>query len=274
VTTILTAMAILMPVALSWTVMLTLRTAQRLKAEAEHLQGSIDALRHAQVALNQMVGMPVRHRHAPAPAMAGRPVASRPAKPGPARNPISTRPPIAITAAPSDPQPRLELEPAAAPARAPISLEDFIRALNFPNDENDRDGFRALRRAAEDPDAGKLVRASQDILTLLSQDGIYMDDLVPDRARPEIWRQFAAGERGRPVAALGGVRDRAPLAQVTTRMREDLIFRDAAHHFLRYFDMTFADFAIEASDQDISDLSETRTARAFMLLGRASGTFD
>ena len=50
------------------------------------------------------------------------------------------------------------------------------------------------------------------MLTLLSQDGIYMDDLRPDRARPEAWRQFAEGARGREVAALGGVRDRSSLA--------------------------------------------------------------
>jgi hypothetical protein len=34
----------------------------------------------------------------------------------------------------------------------------------------------------------------------MSQDGIYMDDLRPDRSRPEVWRRFAkvsAGARSR-----------------------------------------------------------------------------
>ena len=101
-----------------------------------------------------------------------------------------------------------------------------------------------------------------------------MDDLRPDRARPEIWRQFAQGTRGRAVAPLGGVRDRTSLALAAGRMKQDPIFRDAAHHFLRLFDKTFAEFETRASDAEISGLSDTRTARAFMLLGRVAGTFD
>jgi hypothetical protein len=112
------------------------------------------------------------------------------------------------------------------------------------------------------------------VLTLLSQDGIYMDDLTPDRARPEFWRRFAAGERGRAIAALGGIRDRSSLALAAGRMRGDVIFRDAAHHFLRNFDRAIAGFIPEATDQEIGEMAETRTARAFMLLGRVTGTFD
>jgi hypothetical protein len=33
-------------------------------------------------------------------------------------------------------------------------------------------------------------------------------------------------------------------------------------------------FAETASDAELSELSDTRTARAFMLLGRVAGTFD
>ena len=114
----------------------------------------------------------------------------------------------------------------------------------------------------------------QDVLTLLSQDGIYMDDLKPERAKPEVWRRFAQGERGQAISALGGVRDRSSLALTAGRMREDAVFRDAAHHFLRQFDRTFQEFEKNASDQDIAELAETRTARAFMLFGRVTGTFD
>lgn len=120
----------------------------------------------------------------------------------------------------------------------------------------------------------KIIRAAQDVLTLLSQDGIYMDDLTPERARPELWRRFAQGERGRPLAALGGIRDRSSLALSAARMRQDTIFRDAAHHFLRQFDRTLAEIEQTATDAEIAALSETRTARAFMLLGRVSGVFD
>ena len=131
-----------------------------------------------------------------------------------------------------------------------------------------------MRKAMQDRTPAPLVQAAQDILTLPSQAGIYMDDLRPDRARPEIWRQFANGERGRPMAALGGVRDRSSLALTAGRMKQDPIFRDAAHHFLRRFDQTISAFVENASDGEIAAHSDTRTARAFMLLGRVAGTFD
>jgi hypothetical protein len=155
----------------------------------------------------------------------------------------------------------------------PLDRADFIRALNFPENPEDKAGFAALRRALRDRPAAQLVRAAQDVLTLLAQDGIYMDDLRPEMARPEIWHRFAAGERGRAVAALGGIRDRSSLALTAARMKQDTIFRDAAHHFLRLFDRMVSDFAETATDAEISALADTRTARAFMLLGRVSGTF-
>jgi hypothetical protein len=160
------------------------------------------------------------------------------------------------------------------PAADPIPNAEFVRALNFPEDERDAEGFRALRHALKDRFSAELVRSAQDVLTLLAEDGIYMDDLAPDRARPEVWRRFAQGERGKAIAALGGVRDRASLALTSGRMRQDPVFRDTAHHFLRKFDRTFAAFEPRAADADIVALAETRTARAFMLLGRVSGTFD
>jgi hypothetical protein len=43
---------------------------------------------------------------------------------------------------------------------------------------------------------------------------------------------------------------------------------------LRRFDKVFSEFETRASDSEISSLSDTRTARAFMLLGRVTGTFD
>ena len=171
-------------------------------------------------------------------------------------------------------QPGLALGTPAEDLRPPLSVADFIRALQFPETPEDKEGFRALRLALEDRAVAKLIRSAQDVLTLLSQEGIYMDDLKPEMARPDLWRRFASGERGHGIAALGGIRDRSSLALTAARMREDTIFRDAAHHFLRTFDKTFALFEANASDAELADLADTRTARAFMLLGRVTGVFD
>ncbi len=211
---------------------------------------------------------------ATAPAAPAAPVARGAATPAFASRRDPQRPPPPPPAAAAEDQPALALGTPPIEQTAPVPVADFVRALNFPESPEDAEGFRALRRALDDRSVARLVRAAQDVLTLLSQDGIYMDDLAPDRARPEVWRRFAAGERGRAVAALGGVRDRDCLAAVALRMRQDTVFRDAAHHFLRHFDRSFAAFAERAGDAELAEFADTRTARAFMLIGRAAGTFD
>ena len=155
-----------------------------------------------------------------------------------------------------------------------IPPADLIRALNFPENEKDQPGFDALRLALADPRLAPLIRAAQDVLTRLAQEGIYMDDLRPDRARPEFWRAFAEGQRGQAIAPLGGIRDRSCLAITSGRMRSDPEFRASVHLFLREFDRVFARFAARADDSQISALADTRSARAFMLLGRVSGVFS
>jgi hypothetical protein len=153
-------------------------------------------------------------------------------------------------------------------------VAEVIAALNFPDSNDDAAAFRALRAALDDRNTAKLIRSAQDVLTLLSQDGIYMDDLRPGPPVPDLWRRFAQGERGKAMGDLGTVRDEASLARTAARMREDPVFRDAAHHFLRQFDRTFQKIEKSATDAELAALADTRTARAFMLFGRVSGTFD
>ncbi|MEM7439980.1 MAG: hypothetical protein AAF393_10295 [Pseudomonadota bacterium] len=171
-------------------------------------------------------------------------------------------------------QSKLPLATPDGPERMPITIVEFIKALNFPDNAEDKEGFRVLRRAFEERDLGRLLQASQDILTLLSQDGIYMDDLRPDQPRPAVWRKFAAGKRGTDVSALGGIRDRSALTLAKTRMKNDPVFRDAAHHFLRRFDQVLVAFEEQAEDNELLEMAQTRSARAFMLLGKAAGSFD
>jgi hypothetical protein len=278
---VMTLVSVFVPVALIWVAAVTARTARGMRAEARRLQSSVDAMRAAWVSQMQSgAARPSVEKKLDELAAAQRQTETAIAtftsrRDGPP--PHRTERKAALVAPPSgnaDEQPALALGTTSEDIRNPVSVTDFIRALNFPDNLDDKDGFMALRRALDDRSLAKLVRAAQDVLTLLSQDGIYMDDLKPDRARTDIWRRFAQGERGRMIAALGGVRDRSSLALTAGRMRQDTIFRDAAHHFLRTFDKTFSEFEKNASDQDLAELAETRTARAFMLLGRVTGTFD
>jgi hypothetical protein len=270
-----------MPVAMIWVAATAARSSRVMREESQRLQVAIDAIRHAYVSqsqsrntmsdasvtkkLEEIAASQRRTDAALASLHSTKPMvdAALPkAKPQPTEAPEP------------DPQAALPLGTPAEALNAPLETEDFIRALNFPETADDKEGFAALRRALKDRPTAQLIQASQDILTLMSQDGIYMDDLRPDLSRPEVWRRFASGERGRAVAALGGIRDRSSLTLVAARMKGDPVFRDAAHHFLRLYDKTLAGFAETASDAEMAELSNTRTARAFMLLGRVTGTFD
>ena len=273
---VMTLIAIFMPVAMIWVAAAAARSARIIREESQRLHLAIDGMRQTYVTdrANQPNAPTVErklqeiaHTAKNTETALATFASSRDAKPSA----------LAITSARNatpDDQPALALGTSAEDMSLPLPRKDLIRALNFPDTDQDTDGFSALRRALKDRQARQLVQASEDVLTLLSQDGIYMDDLRPDRARPELWRRFAKGERGKQMAGLGGVRDRSSLALSAGRMREDIIFRDAAHHFLRKFDQMLVAFEQAAADEDIIALSETRTARAFMLLGRVTGTFD
>lgn len=275
---LMTMMTVFLPVAMIWVAATAARSNRVMREESQRLQTAIDSIRQAYVAQSQR-GIP-----GPEPSVVRKldEIAAATKKTETALATFSTRRDAAPTPAPAQPenpepaadQGSLPLGTPAEELSPPLPTEDFIRALNFPETSDDKVGFGALRKALRDRKAAQLIQASQDVLTLLSQEGIYMDDLRPDMARPDLWRQFARGERGRSIAALGGVRDRTSLALTAGRMKQDPIFRDVAHHFLRLFDRMFADFETTASDAEISALGETRTARAFMLLGRVAGTFD
>ena len=269
--------AIFMPVAMIWVGALAVRASVTMRAESHRLQTAISAMRQSYLAqqhggtaatsvekkLDEIAAAQRKTETTLAMFTSIRPQAT------PAEDKLAIPAPETV-----EEQASLALGTPAEALSPPLSVADFIKAMNFPETAEDKEGFRALRRALSDRKVSLLVHAAQDILTLLSQDGIYMDDLKPDRAKPEVWRRFANGERGHSIAPLGGVRDRSSLALAAGRMKQDAIFRDAVHHFLRKFDKTFAEFEKTATDEDIAALADTRTARAFMLLGRVTGTFD
>ncbi|KUF09753.1 hypothetical protein [Pseudoponticoccus marisrubri] len=276
---LLVLMVILLPIALIWVAAITIRTSRVLRDESARLQAAVDALRQAYVSQAQTGRQDQPHpgilKRLDEISGAQRNVEATLAMLGGIRQAEGgTRPAGAPPQGSGEDQPSLSLGTPAEALQPPLANADFIRALHFPETAEDEDGFAALRRALKDRNAARLIQAAQDVLTLLSQDGIYMDDLRPDMARPEVWRAFAQGARGRAIAGLGGVRDRSSLALAAGRMKQDPIFRDAAHHFLRRYDQSLAAFEPEASDEEISAFAATRTSRAFMLLGRVAGTFD
>lgn len=275
---VLTLLAIFLPVAMIWIASAASRSARIMREEARRLHAAIDGMREVVLAdrRERAAGgvKPEVEKTIKEIAVSAKQTETALATFTSNRASTPRVVPRPAADAPAQDQPRLALGTRAEDVTLPLQIEDMIRALNFPDSAEDKAGFAALRRALQHRPVAQLIQASQDLLTLLSQDGIYMDDLKPDLARPEFWRRFAHGERGPEMAPLGGVRDRSSLALAAGRMREDAIFRDAAHHFLRRFDQLLFKQEPDMTDEELIAFAETRTARAFMLLGRVTGAFD
>ena len=185
--------------------------------------------------------------------------------------------------APEAETPKAE-EPAAsepdAVAEAPrevafgLGWSDLTRALDFPRDGDDAEGFRALKAALRHHSLARMLQAAEDVLNFLSQEGVYMEDATVEAADSDDWRRFIAGERGAGVAGVGAIRDPATLDQVRALMKSDAIFRDTALFFQRRFDVVLHEFGANATDDQLTRLADTRSARAFVLLSRLGGSFD
>ena len=61
-------------------------------------------------------------------------------------------------------------------------------ALNFPDGPDDHEAIRCLRLALSHPELARLIRAAQDVVTLLASRGIYMDDIQVPETDPALWR--------------------------------------------------------------------------------------
>jgi len=167
--------------------------------------------------------------------------------------------------------------PLSGPSEAPLPpmpVADLIAALNFPDDVKDKDGFRALRRAMQERKLRTLLESAQKVMSLLTEDGIFMDDLNPDRPVSSAWRKFAEGQRGAEVTSVGGILDKAVLGIARARMKSDPNFRQDVLQFLRQFDQVLLEYEPRLQNHEITDLANTRTARCFMVMARISGAFD
>jgi hypothetical protein len=226
--------------------------------------GHLERLLAAQTRLEAAVQRLAAQAAAPCP----EPAAPLPPQ-APAAQPAAAQPPTAQPA-PAEPLPLLpEAEPGASP-----DWSELVRALDFPRDAEDHEGFRALRAALRHHGLAQMLQAAEDVLNLLSQEGIFVDELAIDPLDPAAWRRFIAGVRGPEVAGLGAVRDPRALEVARGLAKADSIFRDTALFFQRRFDAVLQEFAGEATDAQLNEIANTRSGRAFMLFVRLSGSLD
>lgn len=242
------ALGVILPFALIWVAVALAGAIAELRAEATLLRARLDMLRGGEQ------GGALRDEPAP------RRVVPAAAPRAPARGPAS-----------AEPRPPEAAAPPPQPAR--VSPVDLVAALNFPDGPEDLDAISALRAALADPEAARVIRAAQDVVTLLAQQGVYTDDLQGPATTPALWRRLIDGQRGPALAGLAATGD-AEAAQATAElMQRDEVFRDAAQHFLRQFDKALARVSAELGDEGLEALAITRSGRAFGLLAGVTGMF-
>lgn len=266
---LVSVIGVVMPLALIWLAVGLARAIATLRAEADDLRAVLDQMRGSR---------------APAPRQASAPPAPSPGfqEPRPAfantsvpRGTVPRSAPPAPAARAPSPDQRQTAMRFDAPESVAVDMVDLIRALNFPDGPDDQTAIAALRNALKDHDTARVIRAAQDVVTLLAGNELYMDDLPPADAPAGLWRAFAEGQRGDAMGALGAVAnsDNEALDIVAAMLKGDEIFRDTAHHFLRHYDLMLGRVLPQLDDDQVLVLAQTRSSRAFALIGQAAGMF-
>ena len=281
---ILTLLSIILPVVLIWTLALTANATQRLKREANELRAEMAEVASELRVTAQNFPSDQQEIVKQLKLIAEMTLANdkrlrqigQQAAPAPQIDVVEMNKTVFgdFQAPEGDGQIALPLQTSDHGELPPMPVEDVIAALNFPNNAQDKSGFRALRRAMRDRRLRQMLDSAQFVMSQLTEEGIFMDDLNPDRPVTDAWRRMAGGASGKEVSTVGGVRDKAVLALAQGRMKTNREFRERSHYFLREFGGFLEDIEPRLKNHEITDMADTRTARCFMVMARASGAFN
>ena len=155
----------------------------------------------------------------------------------------------------------------------PLTWELILKALHFPKDEHDLIGFSALKIVRKNNAFSKLLQVSEDFLNLIAQDGIYLDDLKIEPPPIEAWLSFISINQNRNKRRLNCVGIDRQIKRLKSRIKTDAIFRDTSLMLMRRFDVLLRDHLKLANDDQIFKIAETRTGKAFLIVGKLSDSF-
>jgi hypothetical protein len=282
---LLTMLAVVLPIVLIWTVALTAGTAAKLKKEARELRSEMRTVSENLRVTSERLPQEQAEVAGQLKLIAEMTMQNDKRLKEIANNGVSAAPQVDVVdlnrtvfgdyqTHKEETQITLPLSGQSNAALPPMSVDDLIAAFNFPDDANDKNGFRALRRAMEERKMRELLEGAQRVMSMLTEDGIFMDDLNPDRPVIAAWRKFSEGVRGPEVASVGAIKDKAVLGIARARMKTDPEFRESVLYFLRQFDEALTEYEPRLQNHELTDLASTRSARCFMVMARVSGAFD
>ncbi|MEO1331157.1 MAG: hypothetical protein AAFW46_16025, partial [Pseudomonadota bacterium] len=162
----------------------------------------------------------------------------------------------------------------AAPPAPSLDWEKFIRAANFPDSEDDRETLEALYAVLSDRAAAALLQTAEDVLSTLADLNLFMEDMHVHHAPVELWRAYLIDGESEEVLDIGGVRDPHAIEDVEFALNERPEFAKLAKTFFEQYEAMASRLFDETDDPTWAvELADTRTGRAFMLMGRADGRF-
>lgn len=149
-----------------------------------------------------------------------------------------------------------------------IDFPTLLKALNLPEHDDDVEGYKAFKIATKNELLNNVLTQSHAILHRFAEISIYMDNLITDVGPFTEWSQFAESKSTEPNPNLGGAGTQKNVAEITNWLSEDReIYNNAIEFYQKACELLFI-IIPTINEMDIVDLANTRTMRAFLLLGR------
>lgn len=139
-----------------------------------------------------------------------------------------------------------------------------------------RPGLRhILEKMKSDADVAAVLLLTDQVAEELRHDKVFLEDLSVEHVSAPLWARFSRGERGGDLVSLAGISDDVSAAIVRARLRNAKGFRTLSLRLMiayaRLLERAVDDMGV---DQRLVELAETRSGRAFMLIGGLTGTFE
>ena len=153
--------------------------------------------------------------------------------------------------------------------RHAIDWHKFARAANFPESEDDVETLDALYDVLTDPEAASLLQCAEDTLASMADIDLYMEDFIPRLVPVSTWKNHLDGSGGDRIEGID-----APVEQsrIRAKLGADKGFEHLCEKFMdRYEEMGRRLLNETDNEKLIVDLSNTRTGRAYLMIGEAAG---
>lgn len=170
---------------------------------------------------------------------------------------------------PVPPPPATEVMPKAEDfefmARA-LDWQKFVRAANFPENENDNETLDALYEVLTDPQAAALLQSSEDTLATLADLDLYMEDFVPEMSPIMAWREHLDDRFG----LVNGIDAPIEKSRINAKLSSDDSFRKLIDRFVERYRVVLKRLFDEGADDRLAlELADSRTGRAYLLVAEA-----